>query len=144
MGNTSCRYARPPKGGPTMPWHEVSAMSLRSEFVALARAAGANVRQLCRRFGVSPKTGYKWLARYALAVIACPDERTATVRGHLEAVFARYGLPERILCDNGPPWGNSQADPHTELSAWLLRLGVAVSHGRPCHPQTQGKDERFH
>jgi hypothetical protein len=26
----------------------------------------------------------------------------------------------------------------------LLSLGVAVSHGRPYHPQTQGKDERFH
>jgi hypothetical protein len=27
---------------------------------------------------------------------------------------------------------------------WLLRLGVTVIHGRPYHPQTQGKDERFH
>lgn len=47
-----------------MPWHEVSAMSLRLEFVTLAAAGGANVRRLCRRFGISPKTGYKWLARY--------------------------------------------------------------------------------
>lgn len=30
------------------------------------------------------------------------------------------------------------------LTVWLLRLGVAVSHGRPYHPQTQGKAERFH
>jgi len=27
---------------------------------------------------------------------------------------------------------------------WLIRLGVRVAHGRPYHPQTQGKDERFH
>ena len=27
---------------------------------------------------------------------------------------------------------------------WLLRLGVRVLHGRPYHPQTQGKEERFH
>jgi len=33
---------------------------------------------------------------------------------------------------------------HTWLTVWLLELGVAVSHGRPYHPQTQGKDERFH
>ena len=33
---------------------------------------------------------------------------------------------------------------HTTLSFWLLRLGVQVIHGRPIHPQTQGKDERFH
>ena len=31
----------------------------------------------------------------------------------------------------------------TPLTVWLLRLGVGVS-SRPYHPQTQGKDERFH
>jgi transposase InsO family protein len=30
------------------------------------------------------------------------------------------------------------------LTVSLLRLGIAVSHGRPDHPQTQGEDERFH
>ena len=30
------------------------------------------------------------------------------------------------------------------MSVWLLDLGIALSHGRPYHPQTQGKDERFH
>ncbi len=25
-----------------------------------------------------------------------------------------------------------------------MHLGIRVSHGRPYHPQTQGKDERFH
>jgi hypothetical protein len=32
----------------------------------------------------------------------------------------------------------------TTLEAWLVRLGVEVWHGRPRHPQTQGKVERFH
>jgi transposase InsO family protein len=27
---------------------------------------------------------------------------------------------------------------------WLVRLGIKVNHGRAYHPQTQGKDERFH
>ena len=36
------------------------------------------------------------------------------------------------------------AQRHTLLTVWLLDLGVGVSHGRPLHPQTQGKDERFH
>jgi hypothetical protein len=30
------------------------------------------------------------------------------------------------------------------LTVWLLQLGVSVKHGRPYHPQTQGKEERFH
>ena len=39
-------------------------MSLRRELVELALAEGANVSELCRRFGVSRKTGYKWLSRH--------------------------------------------------------------------------------
>src|SRR3984893_11684962 len=49
-----------------MPWREVTRMLLREEFVKLAMQAGANRRELCRRFGIAPKTGYKWLQRYAL------------------------------------------------------------------------------
>jgi transposase-like protein len=48
-----------------MPWQEVSTMSLRHEFVMLARQAETNVAELCRRFGISRKTGYKWLRRHA-------------------------------------------------------------------------------
>ena len=41
-----------------MPWQEVSTMSLRHEFVMLGRQAETNVAELCRRFGISRKTGY--------------------------------------------------------------------------------------
>lgn len=47
-----------------MSWEEVSTVQLRSEFVLLARQEGANVRQLCRRFNISPSTAYKWLSRF--------------------------------------------------------------------------------
>ena len=49
-----------------MPFHEGSRMDARLEFVMLASVEGANVRSLCRRFGVSPTTGYKWLERWRL------------------------------------------------------------------------------
>src|SRR5262249_38176472 len=58
--------------------------------------------------------------------------------------FRRYGLPLAMLMDNGPPWGEPGGGPYTSFSVWLLRLGIRVLHGRPYHPQTQGKDERFH
>lgn len=84
-------------------------------------------------------------SRYALGLFACANERGVTVREKLETVFRLYGLPLAILCDNGSPWGTSGADErHTELTVWLLQVGVRVLHGRPYHPQTQGKDERFH
>ena len=83
-------------------------------------------------------------SRFSLALRACPNQQGPTVQGHLTDVFRRYRLPSRILCDNGPPWGCDGEHRYTALSAWMIRLGIAVSHGRPYHPQTQGKDERFH
>jgi transposase InsO family protein len=251
-----------------MPWTELSVMDQREEFVRLASTPGANRKELCRRFGISRKTGYKLLRRYAVegrtgladrsrrprhspartpdavekevlrirkesseawggrkiaavmrrsghaeapaastitailrrhgklgvragehpgpyerferaapnelwqmdfkghfplpagrchpltvlddhsrysvGLAACGDEQDATVRARLAAVFRRYGLPLAMLMDNGSPWGDAGDQPHTVFTAWLLRLGVRVSHGRPYHPQTQGKDERFH
>ena len=83
-------------------------------------------------------------SRYSLGLMACADETDATVRGHLTAVFRRYGLPEAMLSDNGSPWGGSGSRGYTAFEVWLMRLGIRLHHGRPYHPQTQGKDERFH
>src|SRR5919206_1923662 len=83
-------------------------------------------------------------SRYSLGLIACADQTDATVRAHLTALFRRYGLPDAILADNGAPWGGSGAQGYTAFEVWLLRLGIPLHHGRPYHPQTQGKDERFH
>jgi transposase len=47
-----------------MPWKEVSLMSLRREFVQLAQGPKMSLAELCRRFNISRKTGYKWLTRY--------------------------------------------------------------------------------
>jgi transposase InsO family protein len=83
-------------------------------------------------------------SRFALALAACADQRAATVRGHLVATFRRYGLPRRMIMDNGAPWGTSAQGRYSALTVWLIEHGVAVGHSRPLHPQTLGKDERFH
>lgn len=83
-------------------------------------------------------------SRYALGVEACASQQDRPTRERLAAVFRRYGLPDKMLMDNGSPWGVSGGGPFTTFTVWLLRLGVGVTHGRPYHPQTQGKDERFH
>ena len=84
-------------------------------------------------------------SRYALEIGACGDEQATTVQDRLTRVFRCYGLPRRILADNGSPWGASRSgEQHTRLAVWLMDLGIGLSHGRPFHPQTQGKDERFH
>ncbi len=83
-------------------------------------------------------------SRYSLGLIACADETDATVRRHLTTLFRRHGLPREMLADNGSPWGGSGATGYTALEVWLLRVGVRLYHGRAYHPQTQGKEERFH
>lgn len=250
-----------------MPWKAQDTMSLRQEFVALATQEGANRRELCRRFGISPQTGYKWLQRHAaegnaglvdrsrrpvcspaacpasveasvlalrrerpawggrkisrrlsdlglprvapstvtsilhrhglitpeasqastpwqrfereepnalwqadfkgyfdiaqgrcspltmlddhsrfnLTLQACGRTDTQTVQVQMQRAFEHYGLPAQINFDNGAPWGSpSSPGQLTELGVWLVRLGIKVSHSRPYHPQTNGKEERFH
>jgi transposase InsO family protein len=247
-----------------MPWREVSKMDQRREFIGLAMQEGANRRELCRRFGINPDTGYKWIrrwtadrelsdrsrrphsspdqteaaieaailavrdahpawgarkiarclerngaacpacstvheilrrhgriaapaggaaasqrfekpapnllwqmdfkghiplssggrchpltivddhSRYAVALEACANEQASTVQGRLQRTFRRYGLPDAFFVDNGTPWGDASGQRWTRLGVWLLKLGVAVLHSRPYHPQSRGKNERFH
>ena len=56
-----------------MPWQEVSVMDQRREFVLLAMQEGVNRRELCRRFGISPDVGYKWLDSDASRSVSAAD-----------------------------------------------------------------------
>lgn len=248
-----------------MPWGVVSLMSLRQEFVRLSEKKAVSFTELCQRYGISRKTGYKWLSRYrtkgtqglidqsrrpknspaklpqareqivlrlrqshprwgarkirrllknqgealpacstitalfhrhgliapsyeakpnwqrferevpnslwqmdfkgpvatlggpahALTVLedhsrfnlclkALPNQKGESVQQALTQTFRLYGLPNSMIMDNGPPWGGEPAYPYTVLTMWLIRLNVGVSHSRSYHPQTMGKDERFH
>jgi len=250
-----------------VPWRQATVVDQREEFVSLASQPEANVSELCRRYGISRKTGYKWLARWKakgtqglqdqpcrphssplktapsverqvlqvraqhpawggrkiahvlrrdhdvqlasstansilkrhgrideaasevatawqrfehaapnelwqmdfkghfataaqrchpltvlddhsrfnLVLDAVHAERFELVQSCLQRAFQRYGLPWRINTDNGPPWGTAgRVDALSRLGVWLIRLGIRLSNSRPAHPQTNGKDERFH
>jgi transposase InsO family protein len=83
-------------------------------------------------------------SRFNVVLQACDNERGITVKAHLTRAFSQYGLPERINVDNGAPWGSQGAPYLTTVALWWIRLGIKVSHSRILHPQTNGKDERFH
>jgi transposase InsO family protein len=83
-------------------------------------------------------------SRFLVGLKACPDESVSTVQQHVTTLFREFGLPARMLMDNARLWGGPPEYPYTRFTVWLLRLGIPVSHGRPRHPQTQGKDERLH
>ena len=50
-----------------MPWLETDVRDQRIQFVVTVRRGVLKVRAACRAFGISPKTGYKWLSREAAA-----------------------------------------------------------------------------
>lgn len=83
-------------------------------------------------------------SRFALALHACSRNTKNITQKVLIQTFRRYGLPDCISCDNGSPWGSGCRGHFTKLEVWLMRLGIKISHARPHHPQTNGKDERFH
>jgi len=83
-------------------------------------------------------------SRYALGLQAFGNQQHGTVLGALIDILGTVGTPLQILCDHGPPWGASGLARFTGLGVWLIEHGVEIIHGRPKHPQTQGKDERFH
>ncbi len=83
-------------------------------------------------------------SRFSVGLRACTDEKRTTVHRELEDVFNTYGLPDRILFDNGSPWGGRNRRDYTRLTVWLICLGIRVIHSRAYHPQTLGKEERFH
>lgn len=84
-------------------------------------------------------------SRFSISLKACRGENSLTVKEHLIEAFRRYGLPQRMNMDNGTPWACTKgALRYTALSIWLIRLGINVSYSRIRHPQTNGKDERFH
>ncbi len=82
-------------------------------------------------------------SRYSLCVKALAGETCELTRPALTQVFRRYGLPDRMFLDNGSCWARVGAC-YTVFTAWLLRLGVQVVYSRPYHPQSRGKNERFH
>jgi putative transposase len=62
----------------------------------------------------------------------------------MKKAIAVYGVPQRLLSDNGValnPWRRGVIG---RLVAYVIPLGIEPITGKPGHPQTQGKNERFH
>jgi hypothetical protein len=65
-------------------------------------------------------------SRFALSLLACASEQHASEQAALTTLFRPYGLPVRILCANGAPWGSAGGlPPWILLSVWLAHLGMA-------------------
>jgi transposase InsO family protein len=102
-------------------------MELKKEWVRFALQPETNIRALCRRYGVSPETGYKWLGRYREEGDAGLYERS---RRPLRSPDRTDNATEtRILQAAGqwPVWGARK------LKAWLERQGHVMPSASTIH-----------
>ena len=89
-------------------------------------------------------------SRFNIGLFACDNQRYESVRELLSQAFHTYGMPDKILADNGSPWGTTGQQPtdgeriYSTMEKWLMAHRIKLIHGRAYHPQTQGKEERFH
>lgn len=92
-----------------------------------------------------PLTVRDAFSRKVLAVTLVAAARTAQVRRVLERLFRLNGLPLAMLSDNGSPFICTRARGGlTQLSAWLVSLGIRIVRSRPACPQDNGGHERMH
>jgi len=84
-------------------------------------------------------------SRYVLSAALVPNTRTMVVRAILERLFQKHGVPRAIQCDNGSPWVHTRSRGGlTELTVWLVSLGIRLIRSRVACPQDNGGHERMH
>jgi transposase-like protein len=88
-----------------MPWNTRDAMSLKTEFVALALQPGSNKRELCRRFGISAPTAYKWLKRFELEGVKGLQTQSRRPLSHPKLTQADLEAEVVKLRQDQPAWG---------------------------------------
>ena len=88
-----------------MPWKETVVLDERMRFVLECRDSADSMAVLCRRFGVSRRTGYKWLDRYERLGPSGLEDRSRAPHAHPNQVEEE--LVARILAERRahPTWG---------------------------------------
>jgi transposase InsO family protein len=90
-----------------------------------------------------------WLddhSRFALSITAHPVITGPVILATFRAAVTAHGAPASTLTDNGTVYTTRFAGGRGGRNAFeheLRRLGITQKNGRPSHPQTQGKVERF-
>jgi transposase InsO family protein len=88
-----------------MPWARTDCMSERLKFIASYLEAEQSFSDLCRDFGISRKTGYKWVSRYDADGAVALEERSRAPHSHPNAVPPDVVESIVMLRRRHPRWG---------------------------------------
>jgi transposase InsO family protein len=94
---------------------------------------------------VNPLTIRDEYSKYLLAIDVVEKGDTSSVKEVFKRIFKKYGLPQYIRSDNGPPFANVlNYWGLTKLSVWWMTLGIQLDRNDPGHPEQNGGHERMH
>ena len=96
-----------------MPWKETCVMDRRMSFVAACVDGGSSIAELCRHFGISRKTGHKWLSRYRADGVGGLLDRSRAPRSHARALADDVVEAVVSVRHRYPSWGPRK------VKAWL-------------------------
>jgi transposase-like protein len=98
-----------------MPWTSNSIFEARRNFVMLAQSPNSNMRGLCRRFNISPNTGYQTLERYrAEGEKGLQDRSRVPHRRPLRCSKTTELAVLSVRADH-PTWGGRKIASHLQL-----------------------------
>lgn len=103
-----------------MPWKETCQMDQRLSFIVAVNESEESIAALCRRFGISRKTGYKWMDRYELEGPSGLEERAPVARTSPHRLVETVEDLIVALRKEQPTWGPKK------LRAALLERGMAT------------------
>lgn len=112
-----------------MPWKETCPMNERLQFIAAYQRRELGFAALCRTYGVSRKTGYKWIDRYASDGVDGLKERSRAPHHHPQAISR--DLEEVILATRAqhPTWGPKKLVARLAVERPDLELPAASTAG---------------
>jgi putative transposase len=134
-----------------MPWQEVVTVELRQQFVHDALRRVVPVAELCAGYGISRKTGYKFLARYETlgsAGLADQSRRPHRSPAALDPVLLErlleahrrhpYWGPRKLLRLVGDRWPDAPWPVRSTVARCFQHLGLVTARRRVRHPGPAG------
>lgn len=113
-----------------MPWKTTSVLLERERFVLAALRRHRSLENLCREFGISRKTAYKWLARYQARGRAGLGNRSRAPKRRARQKPAHWKQRVKRVRQARPHWGAKKIQRRLRELYPRVRLPVVRTIGR--------------